>query len=77
MRKASEQQPQPVGTGEIVLHEVVKDIQDRAEVGTQKYGTLLRTHNGRDPLMDAYQEALDLVMYLKQALMEREEINNV
>jgi hypothetical protein len=29
------------------------------------------TNNGRDSLMDAYQEALDLVMYLRQAIEER------
>lgn len=28
-------------------------------------------HNGRDALVDAYQEALDLTMYLRQAIEER------
>jgi hypothetical protein len=27
-------------------------------------------HNGRDALKDAYEEALDLVMYLRQAMAE-------
>lgn len=31
----------------------------------------LQAHNGRDPLVDAYQEALDLVVYLRQAIEER------
>jgi len=39
----------------------------------RKYGTVLKTHNGRNALMDAYQEALNLCMYLKQALLEQEE----
>ena len=50
---------------------VVVDIQARKAVGLKKYGTLLQAHNGRDALMDAYQEALDLVMYLRQVIEER------
>jgi hypothetical protein len=42
-------------------------------MGIAKYGTPLQTFNGRDPLIDAYQEALDLAVYLKQAIMERKE----
>jgi hypothetical protein len=30
------------------------------------------TFNGRDALLEAYQESLDLTVYLKQALMERD-----
>lgn len=49
---------------------VIGDIQARKEVGLQRYGTLLQAYNGRDALMDAYQEALDLAQYLKQAIVE-------
>ena len=51
---------------------VAKDLIDRAEVGKEKYGTYLMTHNGRDALMDAYQEACDLLMYLGQCILERD-----
>ena len=61
----------PVPGRNNVLPAVIDDLKQRDIVGTKKYGTTLQTHNGRDSLMDAYQEALDLVMYLKQALMER------
>jgi hypothetical protein len=47
-------------------------LYERAWAGRQKYGTYLETGNGRDALWDAYQEALDLVMYLRQAILERE-----
>ncbi len=47
-------------------NQVVIDLADREAMGTEKYGTALMTHNGRDALMDAYQEGLDLVMYLRQ-----------
>jgi hypothetical protein len=57
----------------VVLVAVQEDLVERARVGKERYGTLLMTHNGRDALVDAYQEALDLVMYLKQSIMERDD----
>ena len=72
MTKASEHQPPPKQGKTIVVDVVLADIRERAEAGRMKYGTYLETDNGRDPLWDAYQEALDLVMYLRQALLERE-----
>jgi hypothetical protein len=50
---------------------VIEDIEARKKVGLERYGTLLHAHNGRDALMDAYQEALDLCQYLRQAIEER------
>lgn len=50
---------------------VIEDIITRREVGIRRYGTALQPHNGRDALLDAYEEALDLTMYLKQVLVER------
>lgn len=49
---------------------VVADMQERNEIGKVKYGTPLQTHNGRNGLVDAYQEALDLVVYLRQRIEE-------
>lgn len=65
------EQPQPTGNGEVVYLSVVEDMRQRAELGRERYGTYLRTNNGRDALRDAYEEALDLCMYLKQMMMER------
>lgn len=65
-------QPKPVpAAGPDVLGLVVKDLADRAALGLRKYGQPLRPNNGRDALLDAYHEALDLAMYLRQALEER------
>jgi hypothetical protein len=58
--------------GTVVLDFVLKDFIDRAELGKTRYGTYLETNNGRDALVDAYQEAMDLVMYLRQAILERD-----
>ena len=69
--KSAIHEPDPTPGDKVVLELVVKDLNDRAEVGKEKYGTYLMTNNGRDSLMDAYQEALDLVMYLRQAIEER------
>jgi hypothetical protein len=50
---------------------VIEDMRDRDRVGRERYGTPLQANNGRDALVDAYQEALDLVVYLRQAIEER------
>jgi len=71
MKKASTPQPPPKPGRETVFLYVMGDIHDRVMSGKEKYGTYLQTHNGRDPLWDAYQEAIDLVMYLRQAILER------
>lgn len=76
MTNASQQQPPPQKGNQIVVDQVLADIRERAEAGKQKYGTYLETNNGRDPLWDAYQEAIDLVMYLRQALLEKEASQN-
>lgn len=71
----SHSQPKPVNTegSQSVTDAVIADLQFRREQGIAKYGMELRTNNGRDALVDAYQEAVDLAVYLKQALIEREE----
>ena len=71
MIDATKREPAPVpGEGDVTIM-VIADLEARAEMGKRKYGTRLQTHNGRDALMDAYQEALDLCVYLRQELAER------
>lgn len=50
---------------------VIEDIRKRDAIGTKRYGTRLQPFNGRSALRDAYEEALDLVVYLRQELFER------
>lgn len=50
---------------------VIADMAERDASGLAKYGTRLQPHNGRDQLVDAYQEALDLAVYLRTSLAER------
>jgi hypothetical protein len=49
---------------------VIKDMKARKKQGIKTYGTPLQAFNGRNALWDAYEEALDLAIYLKQALEE-------
>jgi hypothetical protein len=60
---------------------VLQDMKDRNQQGIQKYGVPLVTFNGRNPLVDLYQELLDAVVYTEQYLMElgfsdREDLNS-
>lgn len=43
---------------------------ERHQDGIKKYSTSLQTNNGRNPLVDALQESLDLSVYLHQAVLE-------
>lgn len=69
-----ERQPPPQGGRIRIIDLVTTDLVQRAETGRIKYGVYLHSHNGRDPLFDAYQEALDLCMYLRQCIVERDEV---
>ena len=68
-----DKQPPPIRNHNPALWDlVVADMQQRDQFGVAKYGTRLQGKNGRDFLADAYQEALDLVVYLRGALWERD-----
>lgn len=66
-------QPAPVRNQHpAVWDAVVEDIRARDAAGEKKYGVRLQPFNGREAVVDAYQEALDLAVYLKQAILERQ-----
>jgi len=68
----SQPPPSPAPPGaKSVQDSLIEDIEARKQQGLRTYGTLLHPHNGRDALLDAYEEAIDLALYLKQALLER------
>jgi hypothetical protein len=65
-------QPAPKRTdGPAIWPLVIADMQARDAIGRERYGTPLQAFNGRDPLVDAYQELLDGAVYLRQAIEER------
>lgn len=57
--------------------EVKKDFDARNQLGYQSYGGPMEPHDGRDSLREAYEEALDLVMYLKKTLVERDGVGQL
>jgi hypothetical protein len=70
MEHLQEQTPPQKSEGDCWLL-VLKDMEERRLHGIEKYRLPVQPHNGRDPLVDAYQEALDLCVYLRQAIEER------
>jgi hypothetical protein len=66
-------QPAPTPGGTPVWDLVAADMKARDALGRARYGVPLSTRNGRDALVDAYQEALDLCVYLRQLIAERDE----
>lgn len=72
---AAEPQPAPIPQpGADTQSLVIADVGARRQMGIEKYGTPLQAHNGRDALMDAYQESLDLSCYLRQMIEERNDV---
>lgn len=67
------EQPAPTpNAGRPVWELVIADMHERNRYGIEHFGVPLQAHNGRDALMDAYEEALDLTVYLRQAIEERD-----
>lgn len=67
----SEPEPAPIPNDRPAVWDlVIRDMQERDQTGEKKYGVRLQPHNGRDPLIDAYQEILDAAVYLRQAIYE-------
>ena len=62
----------PSGDGECVQDRIIEAMQESKRVGIERYGTTLRTFNGRRGLQDAAEEARDLYVYLTQLVMEAE-----
>lgn len=67
------EQPKPVQNDHPAAWSlVISDMANRDIIGAKKYGTRLQPNNGRDSLRDAYEEALDLAVYLRNAIYERD-----
>lgn len=67
------EQPAPVKNDKPAIWPiVVEDMMRRDLTGRKRYGVPLQPFNGRDQLRDAYEEALDLCVYLRAAIHERD-----
>jgi len=68
----NKEEPLPKNTIDIKVWDLVlKDMSERDEHGILTYGISLSPFNGRDPMLDLYQELLDSVVYIRQVLYER------
>lgn len=57
---------------------VIEDMRARDAIGERRYGTrLLDEDDTRDTLKDAYEEALDLAVYLKKAMLQRDRTKEI
>lgn len=59
----------------VPMVEVMRDMAKRFEFGLVKYGKPCLPEDGEDYLQHAYEEALDLCVYLKTCILEREKKN--
>lgn len=67
-------EPEPKKVEGPSMHDlVIVDMARRKEFGLAKYGTILQAGNGRNALQDAYEEVLDLAVYLRQRIEEDRE----
>jgi hypothetical protein len=66
-----EDQPPPISNDLPKIAElVVTDVLERMNKGNERYGTPLQAYNGRNGLVDLYQELLDAVQYIRQVIEE-------
>lgn len=66
------EQPAPtLGEAQATWALVIADMHERDRMGAEKYGVRHQHDNRRDHLVDAYQEALDLALYLRAEIERR------
>ena len=71
IRDPERDQAAPVHNDGASMHNLVAlDLEERKAHGLRKYDTVLQANNGRSFRLDAYEEALDLVCYLRGILEE-------
>lgn len=74
-RPGDQRLPEPNGElscQESFLHRVEEDMPHRMKVGLERYGTLLQPFNKRDFMQDAWEELMDLSVYLEGIRRERQ-----
>lgn len=73
-RDPERDQPLPK-PGKLPVQQIlIHAIEERREHGIRKYGRALETDNGRNALQDAWEEAMDLLLYLTRARLEHGDV---
>lgn len=68
------EQPLPARGQVDVTEALIAHLRERQAKGIEKYGRPLETFNGRDMLLDAFQESLDQSQYLLGKILEGDEL---
>lgn len=69
-------QPDPIQNDNVpIVDLVLEDLKARKALGIERYGVALQANNGRNATLDAYEEALDLCIYLRQVLEEQKSLS--
>lgn len=58
-------------------NKIIKDLEERRELGLERYRTPLHTRDGRDSLVDFYQEYLDGLAYLRNELDKKARLASI
>lgn len=70
--RVGESQPLPIGNDEESSHAIgMALLNKRLQVGVARYGQPLQPGNGRDSLLDAIEEAADMLVYMITEWRER------
>lgn len=72
-----EQKPPMKGSAPASWALVIIDMHERDRIGAAKYGERHQYDNGRDHLVDAYQEALDFVCYQRAEIEKRKRMREL
>lgn len=62
-----------IKTEEEALGKAIELVESQSAIGLKKYGTVLKTNNGRDANLDAMQELADALQYITQKETELEQ----
>lgn len=71
MKPTDPQQPPKPGSASPTVDLVLADLAERKAYGTAKYGVAHQSDNGRDHLVDLYQELLDGCVYVRAEIERR------
>jgi hypothetical protein len=70
---ATKKQPKPKRNKHPIIGLMtIGDMMARMLAGKKKYGTYLQPYNGRDTLLDLYEELLDAAIYCRTLMYERD-----
>lgn len=73
--KGIESQPDSIpNQSKPIVDSVIEELLKRKQLGIERYGVALQSGNGRDALRDAFEEQIDNLLYLKQYMIEKNEM---